>query len=281
MTTLIPIEHPTRNRHGVIVRRGPALGEASPLAGRSHESFEDALQALALGGAAPPSVDFARFGLEATRGTTSIRSQVLLESAESAVSVLRSALLRGDRAFKLKIRARADADVLLELRTLAPSILLRVDANRAFAHERDVPWDVLARAGVEWIEEPCVNAGSLAGTPVPIALDESVLDDPARALEDLGDGRASALVLKPTILGASATLELGHACQRLGGRAIISHAFESEIGRLACEEIARRVDPAETHGLARWDGIDDYRVVASRLGVRSLIESFDVHSVLG
>ena len=41
-----------------------------------------------------------------------------------------------------------------------------------------------------------------------------------------------------------------------GARVIVSHAFESEIGRRAAEEIARRIAPREIHGLAPFAGID-------------------------
>jgi O-succinylbenzoate synthase len=275
MTTLVPIEHTARSRRGIVVRRGRSLGEASPLVGRSRESYDEALHALALGSAPPPSADLALFALDATYGATPIRSQVLLEDASRAPEAMRAALLRGAHAFKLKLHARDEAEVLATLRALAPTAILRVDANRSFARESDVPWDALARAGVEWIEEPCADAGSLVGTPVPIALDESVESDAAAALEAVADGRAAALVLKPTLLGATRTLAIGRDCQRLGGRAVVSHAFESVVGLRACTEIARRLAPNETHGLARWDGIDAYRVTATRAPIRMLLE--DAH----
>jgi len=281
MTTLVPIEHPGRDRRGIVVRRGRALGEASPLAGRSRERYEDALNALVLGTAPTPAVDFALFGLAAAHGTAPVRSQVLLEHAETAPDLTRAALARGAHAFKLKLRTRDEADVLRALRALAPTAVLRVDANRSFAREGDVPWDELARARVEWIEEPCPDAGSLAGTPVPVALDESVEEGADRALEDVANGRATALVLKPTLVGATRTLAIGRDCLRLGGRAIVSHAFESPIGLRTCVELARRIAPTEIHGLARWDGIDRYRVVATRAPIGSLIEEADVDSALG
>jgi L-alanine-DL-glutamate epimerase-like enolase superfamily enzyme len=276
VTTIVPIVHPMRARRGVVVRAGSRLAEASPLEGRSRESYDDVLAALTLGGEAPASVDFARWTLETAPTSGAVTSQVLLEDPRTAIAVARTAIARGARAFKLKIRASGDAEVLAGLRALASGLRLRVDANRAFASERDVPWDVLARADVEWIEEPCPSAGSLAGTPVPIALDESVVDDAAAALEDARDHRAAALVLKPMLLGARETLRIGRAALAADVRVVVSHAFESEVGRRAAEELARRLAPGEVHGLARWDGIDAWRSAAGGTNVRSLIDGAEM-----
>lgn len=281
MTTLIPIEHVARGRQGLLLRRGRQLGEASPLVGRSRECIEDVLRASALGEAPPPSLDFALWSLDAKPGRAPITSQVLLEDARTAVAMAHAAIARGHRAFKLKMRSREDACVLAELRALGTNLVLRVDANRAFATEHDVPWDLLAKASIEWIEEPCPNAGTIAAAPVAIAIDESVAEDPERALDDLD--RVRALVLKPTILGATETLRIARACRLRGGRVILSHAFESAIGLRAAEELARQIDPLEIHGLARWDGIDAYRLTASGAPVSSLesAEAPGVDSFLG
>ncbi len=272
MITLIPIEHSTRDRRGVVVRQNGALGEASPLRARSKESLDEVLRAIALGERPPPSLDFALWSLDAKRGSGRVVSQALLEDARTALVTAKAALVLGHRAFKLKIRSRDDALVLSELRALAPDVVIRVDANLAFARASDVPWDLLARAEVEWIEEPCTDAGALVGTPVAIALDESVALAPDRALDDVAEHRVAALVLKPTLLGASETLRIAAECRRRGGRTIVSHAFESEIGLAAAEELARRIDPAEIHGLGRWDGIDAYRLAVSGAPLRSLFE---------
>ncbi len=272
-TTLVPIEHAERARRGILLRRGDRIGEATPLPGRSRESYDDVLRAASLGSEAPPpALELARWSLDARFGSGTVVSQVLLEHPARALDAARSALARGARAFKLKIRTAADARVLDELRALGADLRLRVDANRAFASEHDVPWEALARARVEWIEEPCPDADLLLGTAVPVALDESVLEDDARALDAIAGRRAAALVLKPTLLGARATLRLGAECHRRGGRVVVSHAFESEVGRRAAEELARRLDPHGVHGLARWEGIDGYRLTATRAPVSSLLE---------
>lgn len=273
MTTLIPIEHVGRRRCGLVLRRGIAYGEASPLPGRSTETVDQVVHAFALGETPPPSLDFALWSLAAKHGVAPIRSQCLLEDPTVAIAMAREALSIGPCAFKLKIRSRDDAEIALALRELAPESVIRVDANQAFQTERDVPWDVLARASVQWIEEPCADAGSLVGTPVAIALDESVTSSAERALDDIADHRVAALVLKPTLLGAHATLRIARACRRLGGRVIVSHAFESDIARRAAEQLARLVDPAEIHGLGRWAGIDAYRTRAGGTPLRTLFET--------
>lgn len=271
-TTIVPIVHPERRRRGVILRRAGRLAEASPLPGRSRERYEDVLEALVRGDDSLPSLDFARWALDASFGVMPIRSQLLLDDPATAVARARAARAS---AFKLKLRRASDADVLLALRAELPDATLRVDANRAFTSASEVPWDALARAAVAWIEEPCPEAGRLAHAPVPVALDESVEEDPDRALADVAEGRAVALVLKPTVLGAETTLRIGRACRALGGRVVVSHAFESDVGRRAAEELARRIEPGEVHGLARWDGIDGYRIAIGGAPLRSLAEGED------
>jgi L-alanine-DL-glutamate epimerase-like enolase superfamily enzyme len=280
-TTLIPIEHVERRRQGLVLRRRGRLAEASPLVGRSRESLADVMRAVTLGQPPPPSLDFALWALEAELGRTTIASQTLLEDPQVAVAQARAAIANGQRAFKLKIRSAADAAIALVLRALGPELVLRVDANRAFASEAQVPWDELARARVAWIEEPCPQAAAISRAPVAIALDESVEDDAALALDAIAAGRATALVLKPTLLGARETLRVGQACRAQGGRAIVSHAFESEIGRRAVEELARRIAPDEIHGVHRWTGIDAFRVAAGGAAVSTLLEGPRVDSALG
>jgi L-alanine-DL-glutamate epimerase-like enolase superfamily enzyme len=233
-----------------------------------------------LGEPAPPSLDFALWALEAKTSSGAVRSQVLLEDSRLAITEARAAVALGHRAFKMKIRSLDDAELALELRALVPDAVIRVDANQAFT-EATVPWDVLARARVAWIEEPCPRAGAIVGAPVPIALDESVVLDANRALDDVASGRASALVLKPTLLGASETLRLASVCRVHGRSAIVSHAFESDVGRRAAEELARRIAPAEIHGLFPWRGIDAYRISAGGGSLRTLGESTRAGSALG
>lgn len=242
-------------RRGLLIRgRGGRLGEASPLPGRSIDTIEDVLAAIATG-RSTPSLDFARWAIATPRTHGSVTSQVLLDDPREVVGRAESTRAQ---AYKLKLRPADDLGVLSALRRAAPHAKIRVDANRSFARPSEVPWDALAAAGVEWIEEPCAGLDARLDAPVPIALDETLLDDPEGARALLRAQRVAAVVLKPTLLGAERCLALADEARALGVRAIVSHAFESEVGRQAAEELARRIAPREVHGLAPFAGIDAF-----------------------
>ena len=269
------------------------MGEASPLPDRSRESLEEVFAALARIGprftidlarpmdATDPGLPASlRFALESASARLAQRlagmsapppnleTQVLGDDLTSIELELR-ALAAGARSFKLKIQSAHDTRRVLRLRELAPDARIRVDANRAFARPEDVPWDLLAAAGVEWIEEPTPDACRLAATPVPIALDESIVDEPDRAIEAIRCGRVAAIVLKPTLLGVRGVLALSTAAHAHGVRTVLSHAFESEVGLRAAQELARSIAPDECHGLARWQGIESF-VLEEPLGAASI-----------
>jgi o-succinylbenzoate synthase len=261
-----------------------AIGEASPLPGRSLESLEDVLLEIARLGSRVP-IDLAapmetvsaglpaslRFALESAstqlarlvRGVPSpptdhLETQVLGDDLDSIDREL-LACARGARSFKLKIRSARDVWRVTTLRATARDARIRVDANRAFASVDDVPWDVLREARVEWIEEPTPASWALEGTPVPIALDESIEDHLELSLRAVELRHVAAVVLKPTLLGARGALAVADVARASDVRCVVSHCYESEIGRLAALELAHMIAPAECHGLARWAGIDSLR----------------------
>ncbi len=287
--TVTPIVGRARGcaRRGLLVELSAdgvrGIGEASPLSGRSPETLDDVRAALTDLGShveielADPmaSIELTlpaslRFALEtaAVRLAHAIRSdapavsaletQVLGDDLTSIASELR-AYSRGARSFKLKIRSATDAHRVMSLREQAPDARIRVDANRSFSRARDVPWDLLRAARVEWIEEPTPAAYAIEDPQVPIALDESVEDARERATEAIAQGRVAAVVLKPTLLGARGALSLAETARAHGVRTIVSHAFESEVGLSAASELASLIAPGECHGLAPWDGIESFR----------------------
>lgn len=241
-------------RRGLLLQEGGALGEASPLPGRSRDTVDAVRDAIARG-EHTPSLDFARWAIATPRTRGAIASQILLDDPSTALRIVARA---PSPAYKLKLRPGDDPALLDALRRLAPTAVLRADANRAFASANDVPWEALARAGVEWIEEPCADLDACATAPVPIALDESLLDAPDAALALVRARRVAAVVLKPTLLGARVSFAIAAEARSHGARTIVSHAFESEVGRRAAEELARRIAPHEIHGLAPFRGIEGY-----------------------
>ncbi len=280
-------------------------GEASALEGMSVETaidVEDALAALGetieldepRRGAAPdlprrlpPS---ARFGLEtalldlfsqragvplaawlAAEPTTSIATQVLLDRIDGL-----GALDPGAAAVKVKIgrshRMREEIALLRNLREQRPECVIRADANgTAVAPEL---LDVLVEIGCALLEDPCpLELLAQRAWPLPIALDEPLYSDPDGAMDALERGVASAVVLKPSLIGGlGRCVELAQQSRERGARVIVSHALESPFGLAASAQLALAIGAGEIHGLGRWSGLERFVCDESPITIPAWIE---------
>lgn len=284
-------------------------GEAAPLPGFSRESADDAARQLAaLTGSATlaeepyPSV---RYALELAR--LSLRSAASGESLPRMISpdprdvVELNALIScgpegapaearrlreaGYRAVKLKVGRRPIAEDISLVRRVTDELgggSLRLDANRAWSFEEALDFARgIAGMEVEYVEEPLADPGLLprfaAESGLPVALDESLAGMPAAGLWD--HGYASAVVLKPTLLGGLARcVALAARAEDLGMKAVVSAAFEGGVGTLGLVALA-----AALPGDGAPAGLDTYR----RLGADvlkpplELGPSLDVAELLG
>ena len=185
-------------------------------------------------------------------------------------------------------RARVEA-----ARQAAPHAVLRLDANGAWADPAEAlqailafaPFDIAVleqplppprlsraaqgaasgsrRAGPTWARRAAVLAGLRARSPIPLAADESVVDDlSARAL--LAAGAVEVLVLKPMRLGgllpacaiAAEAAERGVRCVVtgfLGGAVERAGALHLALALEAVEGAAGARAPGLAHGLAAGD----------------------------
>ena len=254
-------------------------GECSPLPGRSPDTLDRCAAALRAGPLAelPAGLPAARFALEtalldlaAQAAGTSVAA--LLVAAPLAELAASAVVAPGDPApvdpvdpvttWKVKI-GRGDPDRELDaLRLLRARVRhLRIDVNRAWSRAeagRRVP--PLAALEPQWVEEAlsAEDLLSLGGAPVPVALDESALDQPQATREALDRGLVAALVLKPALLGGHlACLAWAERARAAGAVPVVSHLFDGPIALAACAElalaIARPGDPAA--GLGRHAGL--------------------------
>jgi L-alanine-DL-glutamate epimerase-like enolase superfamily enzyme len=257
------------------------IGEASPLAGRSPDPPGSASHAFAALAARTPfaapsfaaiaelatitSAPAARFAIETalvdalarTAGVSfasiladhpapSVPINALVDSPDAA----RRALALGIRTLKVKIDRDAHAR-LAAIRAAAPDAILRADANRAWpTHATLDQLRALVDLDLEYVEEPCPDTSSVARrSPIPLALDESLLDNPPL------DGIA-VLVLKPTILGGLARcLDLARAAHAAGADVVVTHAYEGPVALAACAELARALRCRRAVGLAPHAGV--------------------------
>ncbi len=283
----------------VLVEQGgrTGAGECAPLPGRSPDALDDDLAALASAEAVadiPRALPAARFALET--------ALLDLAAQERSVSVAEVLAVRPARqlpasaivplggtspasAWKVKI-GRGDFDA--ELRALgAMRRGLRLDVNRGWSRDQATRFlPRLVALEPAWVEEPVSAADLLAlgRQPVPIALDESLLDQPAESAAALEAGLVHAVVLKPALLGGhAACLGWAERARRAGAVPVASHLMDGPVGLAATIElalaIARPGDPPPglgAHGgLATWPPLrvpqlDGEQLISHRpgLGVR-------------
>lgn len=212
--------------------------------------------------------------------------------AGPAVEIFQSGLLTGEsdriladaayfssagfEAVKLKVGRRALEDDIRLCRAvrerIGPDVRFRLDANRAWSKKEAVAFvHGLEGDPVEYLEEPLTLPSDLPllarEIPVPIALDETLYEQPDRDPEFF-EGIV-AVILKPTFLGGlSRSLHLARLATGHGVRPVVSSAFESGVGMAGLVALA-----AVLGGDRNPAGLDTYRylgadVLPSRLSLR-------------
>jgi o-succinylbenzoate synthase len=196
--------------------------------------------------------------LLATGPATRVRINALLDGEAAAVLDSAARLVHaGYTALKIKVGRRDaghEAGLVAALRALVgPAVALRLDANRAW--ELAAALDFAARvapAGIEYLEEPLRDASDLAifvaSSPVPVALDETLLDFSPQGPPPLRG--VAALILKPAVLGG---YERSLAWARLARReqlsAVVSAAYPSAVGMALDIACAAALGDGTAHGL--------------------------------
>ncbi len=246
-------------------------GECAPLPGRSADTIDDDLAALASArelADIPRSLPAARFALETALLDLEARARgvpvadLLAPAPVRELSASAIVPLGGHSpaaAWKVKI---GRTDFAAERAALASMRRgLRLDVNRAWSLEQ-AAGHLAALVPLEpaWVEEPVSAADlvRLGAQPVPIALDESLLDQPHESAAALDAGLVQVLVLKPAVLGGHrACLDWAARARRAGALPVVSHLMDGPVALAAAIElalaIARPGDPAP--GLGAHDGL--------------------------
>jgi L-alanine-DL-glutamate epimerase-like enolase superfamily enzyme len=246
-------------------------GEASPLPGWSREEVATsrwALEALtikleleadveaidAFVREVPPVLASARFALEtalydllAQRQGVSIAS--LLEPRHERLPLCQP-YEEGDRLQAETIRVQAGSrtldDELERLErmraTLGPAVKMRVHFDRAIPPLRLArSLERLEALDFELVEEaaPAELIARLDASPVPLALDESLLTA-GELLEDLASRKlVRALVLRPMLVGgARVCMRLAEWAEQLGIAVTVAHSFDGPIAHAMSSAIA-------------------------------------------
>lgn len=191
-------------------------------------------------------------------------------------------LERGIRCIKLKVGRDFDRELAALEAVRAhhgDEIALRVDANQAWhPAEARAHLQRLAAVAPEYVEEPVVepmaHLAGLAPLPVPVALDESLVQafsdsgtTPAAPVPDLdallAAGLVRVLVLKPMLLGgALPALALAARARAHGAAAVVSHLFDGPVALAACAHLAVALAATRACGLDRHNGLQAWPEIA-------------------
>jgi L-Ala-D/L-Glu epimerase len=163
---------------------------------------------------------------------------------------------RGFGTFKLKLGAGDDVDQVRAVRAaVGPDARIRVDANGAFSAGEAVELlRALEPLDIELAEQPCATLAELAevtaGSPIPIAADESVTSrkDAERAVDGRACRYATAKLSKVGGIGAAAAIAATLPTY-------LSSALDGPVGIAAAAHAANAIyrqadDPGLAHGLA-------------------------------
>lgn len=263
-------------------------GEAALFSGLSLDSrpgYEEMLARVCVDPASPPDLTLwpsIRAGLEAAmldlRGGGRrvlyptpwiggeegilINGLIWMGSEEEMAARIAGKVADGFSCIKVKIGGidfERELELLRHLRSVAPDVELRLDANGAFAPEDALSkLDRLAPLRIHSLEQP-IRAGQWTDmarichdSPIPIALDEELIPltagaDRRRMLETI---RPAYVILKPSLLGGFAQSEQWiWLASEVGAGWWATSALESDIGLNAIAQWCASLRPAMPQGL--------------------------------
>jgi len=166
---------------------------------------------------------------------------------------------------KVKVgRQRLEEDVSMVQRvwrSVASSVEIRLDANRAFSLDEALAFaEACNGLSPAWIEEPLSHPAAMpefaTRSGMAVALDESLHEPEHACLLDAPG--VAAWVLKPSLLGVGGTLAAFRKAEQVSGRpsCVISSSFEGPCGHGLLETLARCAPglPSPGLGTQRWFG---------------------------
>ncbi|MDF7680603.1 o-succinylbenzoate synthase [Enterobacteriaceae bacterium ESL0689] len=252
-------------------------GEIAPLPGFSHETLDEAQEALqqwttawSQGQEVPyPALPSVAFGISCALaerdGLLPIQANyqaVPLCNGDPDALLVRLAAMPGEKVAKVKVglyEAVRDGMMVNLLLDCIPDLTLRLDANRAWTPHKALQFARYVhpnhRSRIAFIEEPCQTAEQSLKfarmTGIAIAWDESLREDNFCWQPQPG---VRALVIKPTLTGSLQKVQQQVAeAHRLGLTAVISSSLESSLGLTQLARLASWLTPETIPGLDTLD----------------------------
>ncbi len=171
----------------------------------------------------------------------SIRLRALIDPIfdEDFVKTATAYAMQGYQTLKLKIgRMPYEKEILMVKQVreaVGPKVEICLDANRGFDLSQAIEiGKALREQKIAYIEEPLQDVRHLLefyrATKIPIALDETWLENPLEALLEIKEA-IFALVVKPGLVGGMRRLNEVLVClKKWGIRSVMTSAFESGLG---------------------------------------------------
>jgi L-alanine-DL-glutamate epimerase-like enolase superfamily enzyme len=188
-----------------------------------------------------------------------------------AAEAAASAAEQGFACVKVKVGVGDDAARIAAVRrAVGDQVAIRVDANGAWTVEEAVATiDVLARAGLELVEEPVSGIAALREVrervPVRIAMDETVAEHGA-----IASGAADAVCLKISRAGGiSALLAQATLVRATGAEVYLASTIDGPLGIAAAAHCAAALRIELPCGLATLGLLDGDDAGGRRLPVRN------------
>lgn len=141
---------------------------------------------------------------------------------------------------------------------LGAGVAIRLDLNGDLSERAAVDWLAsLGALGLEYVEQPiaatlgiAAMARVRASIPMPLAVDESVIDEEAAA-RVMDEGACDVLVVKPSRVGGPmVAARIARAATAAGVLVTVSTLYDSGIGLAAALHVASTVPGDRAHGLA-------------------------------
>jgi L-Ala-D/L-Glu epimerase len=189
-----------------------------------------------------------------------VNATIGAEDRAGAAAAAARAVAAGFGCLKVKVGVGDDAGRLAAVRAVAPSVLIRIDANGAWA----TPEEALAHLralepiGIELCEEPVHGAGALGAvrtqSPIPIACDET-----------FAPGAADYACLKVARGGITGVLDAARAARAAGTEVYVASTYDGPLGLAAGVHVAAALRPFVHCGLT--GGIEGAVPVPARPGL--------------
>jgi o-succinylbenzoate synthase len=187
---------------------------------------------------------------------------IWMDTVDGVLEQIEQKVAQGFGVIKLKVGALPFAEectLLAEVRRRHPRLVIRLDANGAFAPDEALTkLERLACYNIHFLEQP-IRAGNWPSSaeicchsPIPIALDEELigLSESAERQAFLESIRPQHLILKPTLLGGFAACQQWiDLCQPMGIEWWVNSLLESNLGLNAICQWTSSLGDGRIHGL--------------------------------